>query len=49
MEFVLKVKGVYTLSDIRQIDFVTFFKMLDECEQQQRDEVERLEAAKAGD
>lgn len=43
MEFVLRVKAVYTMSELKRIDFVTFFQMLDECEQAEREAAERLE------
>ena len=40
-EFVLKVKGVYTLENIHRMDYIIFFKLLEECEAEQRDAIAR--------
>jgi len=41
-EFVLRVSP-YTLPDIKAMDYLTFFRVVNECEQREREAVERLE------
>jgi hypothetical protein len=42
-EFILRVKGVYTLADVRRMNFVTYFKVLAEAEQSEREAIARME------
>ena len=44
-EFILRVKQVYTLSDIRKFDFLTYFKILEEAEVQEQEAIERMKQA----
>lgn len=44
-EFILRVKQVYTLADVLAMDFVNYFKVLEEAEQQEKEEIARIEAA----
>ena len=44
-EFILRVKQVYTLSDIRKFDFLTYFKILEEAEIQEQEAIERMKQA----
>jgi len=47
-EFILRVKQVYTLADVLAMDFVTYFKVLEEAEQQEKEEIARMEKANKG-
>lgn len=44
-EFILRVKQVYTLADIRKMDYVTYFQMLSESEEAERQAIARMEKA----
>ena len=48
MEFILRVKSVYTESDILRKDYLTYFRMLEEAEQEQREINARIEAQNRG-
>lgn len=43
-EFIIRVKGVYALADIKRLDFITYFKILNEAEEEQAEQVARMEA-----
>ena len=42
-EFILRVKGCYTESDILKKDYLTFFRLLDEAESEERENIARME------
>jgi len=42
VEFVLRVSP-YQMADIKKLDYLTFFRVVNECEQREREAVERLE------
>jgi hypothetical protein len=42
VEFVLR-SSPYTLPDIKKMDYLTFFRVVNECEIREREAVERLE------
>ena len=44
MEFILKIKQVYTLADLERMDFVTYFQLLKEAETEAAEELKRMEA-----
>lgn len=47
VEFVLRVSP-YSLPDIKKLDYLTFFRIVNECEQREREAVERLEKQENG-
>lgn len=44
LEFIMRVKGVYSLSDLKRMDYITYFRLLDEAEQQEMEAIKRMEA-----
>ena len=44
-EFILRVKGCYSESDVLRKDYMTFFRLLDEAEEEERSNIERIEKA----
>jgi hypothetical protein len=48
VEFILRVKGVYTEADLMRKDYMTFFKMLQEAEDEEMDRIKRMEQANKG-
>lgn len=43
LEFILRVKEVYSESDILRKDYQTYFKMLREAEEQERENIARIQ------
>lgn len=43
IEFILRVKTVYTEGDLLRKDYLTFFRMLDEAENEERENIARME------
>ena len=41
MEFIARVRPVYTIADLQKTDYLTFFLLLDECEAEQREAIAR--------
>ena len=47
--FILKVNGgIYTENDIVRKDYLTFFKMLNEAEAEEKENIARMEKANKG-
>lgn len=44
----MRVKGCYSESDVMRKDYMTFFRLLDEAEEEERSNIERIEKANAG-
>lgn len=44
----MRVKGCYSESDILRKDYLTFFRLLDESEAEERANIERIEKANIG-
>lgn len=42
-EFILAVKKVYTLQDLKRMDFVTYFKVMKEAEEQEKELIAQME------
>lgn len=41
----MRVKGVYSLADVKKMNFQTYFRMLEEAEAQEMEMVARMEQA----
>lgn len=41
LEFIMRVRPFYTLSDLIKINYLTFFTLLDECEAEQKEAIAR--------
>lgn len=37
MEFIMRVRPFYTRHDLLRLNYLTFFQLLEECEQEQRE------------
>lgn len=46
-KFILRVNGVYTESEIMRKDYLTFFRMLDEAEIEEKENIARMEKQNA--
>lgn len=41
LEFIMRVRSFYTLSDLIKTDYITFFTLLEECEAEQKEAIAR--------
>lgn len=41
MEFIMRVRPFYTLTDLVKVDYLTFFQLIEECEAEQREAIAR--------
>ena len=41
LEFIMRVRSFYTLSDLIKTDYITFFTLLEVCEAEQKEAIAR--------
>lgn len=41
LEFIMRVRSFYTLTDLVKTDYLTFFALVEECEAEQREAIAR--------
>jgi len=41
LEFVMRVRSFYTVTDLLKLDYMVFFTLLDECEAEQKEAIAR--------